>query len=380
MARIRTLDLGEILHKLPETESFDPTEDSTTQDDLFLCALGFESRGLYLPRLLSKSGYSARQGVFLKYDTNREDNEKNREDLVAHLNGIAKNVDELLVEDGQACTRHLKALLNALAKSAEEGIPKVTFDISVVANRAIMRCMKVLLETDIKLRIIYSEADIYYPTKEQCEANSAQFQSYDKVGLESGVGAVDISVVYPGHHLDPLPDCILLFPNFNADRSRSVISKVDHSLLENPRDNVIWLLGIPHLPEDRWRLDFMRDVNEIGDETVFYEVSTFHYKESLRLLDKLHSERWEQNSLTLAPIGSKFQALGSSLFCYLHPEVRVMLSAPKEYKASQYSEGCKATWLIDFGPTEKIRHLLNSAGTISIDENGGREKSIEVAN
>ena len=74
---------------------------------------------------------------------------------------------------------------------------------------------------------------------------------------------------------------MILFPNFKRERSRAAISFVDPSLLTNPGDKVVWLLGIPHLCENKWRLDAMKKINEVSQDTPQYNVSTFDYKDAL---------------------------------------------------------------------------------------------------
>jgi hypothetical protein len=97
-------------------------------------------------------------------------------------------------------------------------------------------------------------------------------------------------------------------------------------------------------------------------------VSTFDYQDSLRILEKIHLERANTFRLTLSPMGSKMQALGAALFCCLHPDVRVVFVTPREYNAAHYSEGCKATWMIDFGFLPRMRDLLDRVGQLSIEE------------
>lgn len=190
----------------------------------------------------------------------------------------------------------------------------------------------------------------------------------DNLGLERGVGNLETSIDYPGYHLDQLPDCLVLFPSFNGDRSKAVLSAVDPSLLTSPGKKVYWLLGLPHLEKDRWRISAMEMINEIPKGSLQIEVSTFDYKESIRVLESIYAEVGERYNLTLSPLGSKLQSLGTALFCYLHPEVRVLLATPREYNATRYSDGCKAIWKIDFGITTELLDVLNKVGKIRIGD------------
>jgi hypothetical protein len=62
------------------------------------------------------------------------------------------------------------------------------------------------------------------------------------------------------------------------------------------------------------------------------------------------------------------QALGTALFCYMHPDVRVIFSTPKEYNAARYSKGCKEVWEMDVGAVGELRRRLDEVGTLLIEE------------
>ena len=166
--------------------------------------------------------------------------------------------------------------------------------------------------------------------------------------------------------MDPLPDAVVLFPSFNSERSKAVVSFVDPALATSPGKKVVWLLGVPHMEDDHWRLEAVKGINGIGDESPQYQVSTFDYKDTLRTLDQLYIEMSQSHTITLSPLGSKMQALGSAVFCYMHSDVRVIFSMPKQYNAVQYSKGCKAMWKINLGSVKQLRTRLDEVGKLSV--------------
>jgi hypothetical protein len=228
--------------------------------------------------------------------------------------------------------------------------------------------MKVLLEFDIKLVILYSEAAAYYPTKEQALKDASRESDEEAGDLYKGVSSVTVSDEHPGYHVEQLPDCLMLFPGFTADRSRAVISEVDASLLLEPGDKVVWLLGVPHLECDLWRLDIMRQANGIRETAPQLQVQTFDYRDSMRKLEAIYQERVGWYKITLSPMGSKMQALGAALFCHSRPDVRVVFATPKEYNASRYSEGCKARWKVDFGRLGSLRKVLQDLDILEVKD------------
>ena len=112
----------------------------------------------------------------------------------------------------------------------------------------------------------------------------------------------------------------------------------------------------------------MKKINDIDKDIPQYEVSTFNYKEVLRILEKIYTEMSETHTITVSPLGSKMQALGTGIFCYMHPDVRIIFAMPKEYNATQYSKGYKSVWQIEFGPLKELRHKLDQVGTLRVYE------------
>jgi hypothetical protein len=127
-------------------------------------------------------------------------------------------------------------------------------------------------------------------------------------------------------------------------------------------------LGLPHLHEDLWRLEAMRMINEIGLDMPQHEVSTFDYKECLSILEQIYLAAQDSSNISLAPFGSKMQALAGCIFCQIHPDIRVIFASPKSYNASQYSNGVKATWEIDFGRLVTLMENLQRVGQLVIEE------------
>ena len=368
MPQITRTSLTEVLGGLADIVPLDPENAlAGTSEDLFICGLGFEPRCIVIPKELERIGYKVRRAVYLKYDTNVNDNKLNLPSLEKCLRNLASSV-EVVNGDSDELPRQLRALLDLATQECESGRPYVTIDISVTANRLIMRCMRVLLEYDICLRIVYSEARIYHPTKEEYDSDPGRWSIDGVLGLEQGVERIIPSVDHPGTSLDPMPDCVILFPSFKQERSRAVISAVDQSLVMSPGNKVIWLLGRPHLSENSWRLEAMKTINGIGDDATQSEVCTFDYKDTLRVLDRLYIDRNLSYNITVSPLGSKMQALGTAMFCYMHPDVRILLAIPKEYNAARYSVGHEENWRIDFGPLALICDKLREVGTLEIRE------------
>jgi hypothetical protein len=371
MMRIARNELRKILSALPDVVEYGPRRECEEEAEaLFICTLGFEPRALAVPRQLRDSGYKVSRAILLQYSTNSDDNAANSAEMFGCLRHITERVETLQVDDPDF-TKRLKNILQSTVRGHRHSdLPCVTFDISAASNQAILRAMKALLDADVHLRILYAEATTYHPTKEEYECEFEKWSDESSLGLARGVSEVIPSTDYPGQHFDPRPDCVVLFPTFKAERSRAVISRIDPSLLMAPGDKVLWLLGTPHLQEDGWRTEAMRRINKIPNSAPQFEVSTFDFKKTLEALEQIYLERWEKFNITISPLGSKMQALGISLFCYLHWDVRVMFARPMEYNAALYSEGYRSIWEADITSVSLMRSQLDTVGKLVVAEAG----------
>lgn len=367
MARATKVELSSIIGRLPDIQRFNPRMGPALgPDDLFLCALGFEPRCLALPRALAENGYRSEHVVVFEYDTNVKENERNRAELESFLGEISDNIQLISLSDPDY-PNELRRILTSLRGRTQEQDPRITFDLSVAANRIVVTAMAALCEAEACLNILYSEAAVYHPTQAEYEAQASEWTSGSLLGLERGVGDVRPSREFPGQPFDQSPDAVILFPTFKAERSRAVITFVDPSLDGVHGQQIVWLVGIPPLAENLWRVEALKAINGLSDVDVQHPISTIDYKETLNSLESVYERLSNDFNLTLSPIGSKMQALGSSLFCYIHPDTRIVFAIPKEYNAAQYSEGCREFWRIDFGHLSDLRALLGSVGKLVID-------------
>ena len=365
MAYIHEIELSEVISELPEVSRIEMGRDFSNQKDaMFICALGFEDRCPLIPRRIAENTtYKCDEAIYFEYSTNREDNEINREELVESLEDFATLVTPMQC-DSEEFSDTLRQMFRRLCN--KETHPSITLDISVCASKSQLIVLKIIFEFDIKLRIVYSEADIYHPTSEEIEKNLDKWIREEKSGLTRGVGSVFTSREHPGYNPDAQPEAIIAFATFKPERTRSIISFIDETLREKPEDRVVWIIGVPHLKEDYWRIDILRDINEIPEDLPSFNVSTFDYKDTLKTLDKIYKKYSYEYHFNISPLGSKMQSLGINLFHYIRPDVTIVFAPPKEYYANRYSEGCKGIWIIDFGNLSEIRDTLNRVGLIEI--------------
>jgi hypothetical protein len=352
---------------LPDIEPFETHKPLERKDDLFFCALGFEDRCLSIPEHLAiQKGYHSKKSIYFQYSTNEPDNAKNESKLKSALSVFSDSVEQPLKCDEEDFPVKLRNILKGLGGNGS--LPSVSFDITVCSSKLLLTALKIILESDVSLRILYSEAAVYHPTRSEYEQDYNKWAQEDGLGLAKGVQKIIPSPEHPGNRRDKLPEAVIVFPTFRRERAVAAIADIDQSLITRPKDRIIWLIGKPHLPQDQWRTDALRKINEIPDTAPSYEVSTFDYKATIEKLESIYGVKDCEYHVNIIPLGSKLQSLGIQLFWQVRQDVSLTFVIPKKYNAHEYTEGCKAAWLIDFGTTKQLRDVLNSVGQLSVRE------------
>ena len=366
MTRIKEIEFIDILSELPDIIPLNCEKELLNQVyDIFLCALGFEQRCLTIPEQLANTkGFKCEQAIYFEYSTNIKDNEVNKPRFSHALQQFTDSQKSIQC-DKNNITQNLREYLSLFIKSNKK--PKIIFDISVCSSKLLLSVMKVLFEFDIYLQIIYSEAAIYHPTWDEFKKEPAQWTIEECFGITRGVGKVIPSPEYPGS-IKQNPNLIIAFLTFKSERTQAIITDIDETLLIRPKKRIKWIIGDPHIDDEhkRKRKEIMKKINKIPEECPTYEVCTFNYKDTLKTLDKIYNDDYLDFHINISALGSKMQTLGIAIFCYVRPEVSVYFAIPKEFNPKQYSEGCKATWKINFGDITNIKSMVNKVGQLEI--------------
>lgn len=364
MARIREIEFVDILHELPDIIPLNCGKELLKQEyNVFICALGFEERCLTIPEKLAETeGFKCKEALYFEYSTNIEDNEANKPRLLRAFLQFTDSQKPFQCDEDNF-TNNLREYLGQIIRSEKK--PKILFDISVCSSKLLISVIKVLLEFNIYLRIVYSEAAVYHPTPEEFEKEHNKWTTEEEFGIARGVGKRIPIPEYPGFSKEN-PNLIVAFLTFKPERTKAIIADIDEALLIRIDKRIKWIVGEPHMDDEnkRKRKEIMKEINKIPAGCPAYEVCTFNYKETLKTLDKIYNANNLDFHINISALGSKMQTLGIAIFCYANPDVSVYVAMPKEYDSKRYSEGTKATWQIDFGDLRNIRDILDRVGRL----------------
>lgn len=268
-------------------------------------------------------------------------------------------------------------------KERLKGKNNVIFDISTCSSYLFYPVMRMLIETGVNLRVLYTEAEEYFPLEEQWlkvkekadKEHSLFNEEFEKAEfLSSGIDDVHNCGHTSEMNAANFPGKLILIPNFNPIRANAIISK-ESEMNKNNRD-IVWLIGVPPGPEEGrrtdkdWRVDaLIQTYSKICKPEKAVRVCTFKYKKIIEALENLWLENRYKCYLSIGNLGSKMQHLGTKIFLMMHPDVGLWVSEPKIFKASEYSKGSATTWQTDFESLKTFRENIKTYMTFTSPDN-----------
>ncbi len=359
--QLREVLADDITSDLPEAEQIDGTIQRSY--DLWIGALGFEERCRAISTALAEGGSVCKLALICTYSTNPDQNQAQEQGFLSDVDRFSDQ-RQWIQADQPSLSDDLRSRLRDLRHELKRPL-RIGWDISVSSNRLILDVGSILLAGDGDLEILYAEADTYFPTHDEYQEDPGRWSDGDRMGLDRGTLNVRTASGFPGEHSSQLPNRLVIIPGYNRDRVRKVVSNVDSQfLVEMEAAPISWLVGAPHSEEDAWRERAIFEIHDIPPKHESQALSTFDYAEALQVLERIYRRWGATNNLFLAPMGSKMQALGCTLFCVCRPDVRVIFAQPEEYNAARYTEGIRARWSLGFGEADKLKARLMSIGTL----------------
>lgn len=366
MPKVKEIGLSDVIQELPDITQLNCKKDLIEkQYDVFLCALGFEERSLSIPeRLADVKDFRCKEAVYFEYSTNVEDNFINKPRLIDALQKFSETTPRSFSCDIEGFTNKLRGFLKS--RISKNCMPNILYDISVCSSNLLLLSVKALLEFDLYFHVVYSEAAVYHPTCGEFESNPAKWITEEGFGIAKGIGKIIRNQEYSGDQKDKLPDLVVAFPTFKPERTKSIIQDVDEALGVRPDDRIIWIIGDPHMDAaiKQKRKEMTRKINSISSNSPSYEVSTLNYKETMKVLEQIYRQKAMDFHINISALGSKMQTLGIALYHYIRPDITVISAMPKQYNPSQYSDGCKETWQINFEDSKNVRSVLDAVGQL----------------
>lgn len=259
------------------------------------------------------------------------------------------------------------------------GANHVYVDISVMSKLLILYLLSAVWKNNAPFSVIYSEAKRYRPSQAEYRRSLSKGHFGQDIWMEflfSGVFEPNIPRPFEGRAPLGRPRALVTFLGFNKRQAIGAASIVPYQLL-------IPVVSVPPNPKWRWREQALIKINNYGllasgqriadipqlkfdkkDRRAVpfkgeyrIHLSSFDYIKTVEALFCLSKAHRYSHFLTIAPFGSKMQALGVFIFTRIRPETQIVYASPKDFHP-RYSQGVKAIHEVEFSNPRQLEKDL----------------------
>lgn len=231
----------------------------------------------------------------------------------------------------------------------------ILVDISAMSKFLITVFLQAIRKKPNPLTIVYAEAEIYHPTREEFEVKKNELGATPDF-LTTDVYKILTTTSLSSVSMQGYPVLLSAFPTFNHTEIVALYNEL------SPK-HMILLEGEPHEEQDKWRLEAIREVNRRVTDNPDYScesevLSTFDYISNIEALEEIYQKYCYTHKILLSPTGSKLQTIATFMLKQLHPDVQIVYPVTKAF-IGEYSEECRALWCIHFAKFSDFIALLD---------------------
>lgn len=323
--------LGRLTLPLMELSSY-----PLTSDDVLVTCAGFEDRAFEFLRRAVGEGASGFSLVGINYLPEVGANRK--PELEALVRGRTSS-ETWLTYDRQTPGDAGKDVLATCPPSH-----RLLVDVSGMSRLLVVQIVSAIVRAGkaSTTTILYTEAAQYPPTQGAVEsAFSKADQLFGVIhfissGLFGLIAPAELSTVA----MYGQPIRLIAFPTFNPTQFAALCSEINSSFF-----TVVH--GVPPNPENAWRTDAIRRLNNIDALRRSEELrtSTLDYRETVKLLVDLYQRHGDRQKLVVAPTGSKMQSLAVGIVVGVTRDIQVVYPAPRLFlEPENYTKGVRALY------------------------------------
>jgi hypothetical protein len=318
---------------------------------VLIVAAGFERRARRVLEMLG--GALPSRVVLVEYAPGIKENDQNYrlmrellEDKSEYLHFFSVLLNPLFPD------QFLQKLKSSLLQWRPDAVGEVWIDVSAMPMQAICAALGAVREILplLTVRVLYTEAAEYYPTKKQ--VLSAR-QNFTALSQEMSTNLI------PQHFKGSSSEvaiCLILFAGYEKHRSIGAVEELNPS-------KVVLLYGESPREELQWRLKWSRTLHaSIRENTPTSEevVSTLNPLESLAVLNKYYGFLFSDHNIAVSPICSKMQCVASYLLWERYRDVQLVFPLPVTYLPHQFSENYRHTYEFELPSTSEVAKIASS--------------------
>jgi hypothetical protein len=330
------------------------------EGDALLLGGGFEDRAMWVVR--AATSLRGAKVVVLDYRPKEKRNRLKEILSAATKLGASTPGQGKIVFDRYAPSAFASSLSSFLTNTPTS---RAVIDISAMPKLAFMIALEVCRQLNLRVCVLYAEAQEYGPLQaeyEQAKAQSLLHQPSIRLytGVQ-GVVRVDLlsSVAMQGH-----PSAALAFMSMNEQLTQALINSVCPSrlfLINGVPPVLSWREEATAWIHERLREEWPKQDNPVDDKRLpIRRCSTLDYRESFRMVLDLYWSLCTTHRVIQSPTGSKMQALGCYFARAVQSDIHVEYPTPRGF-LDLYSTGIGPGWTVSFPPlgvfVDKLRSL-----------------------
>jgi hypothetical protein len=338
--------------KAPTKVTAESLRKRAKQCAVLIVAAGFERRA---PRVLEMfDGELPARVVLVQYTPGvkeNDDNYRRMHDMFTNTSRQTRFSSVLL--NPIHPDEYLQDLKLTLLNWRPDAVGEVWIDVSALPMQAICATLAAVREvlTALAVRVLYTEAAEYYPTKKQ--VSSAEQQRPSALSQEMSGNLI------PKHFAgssSEVATCLMLFAGYEKHRSIGVVEELNPS-------KVVLLFGQPPREDLRWRLKWSRALHaSIRENTPTSEetVSTLSPLESLVVLCRYYGFLFADHNVAISPVCSKMQCVAAYLMWERYRDVQLVFPLPVSYLPHQFSERYRDTYEFNLPSPSEVSAVVPS--------------------
>jgi len=316
----------------------------------YIGAAGFEDRATSFLDLVISKNMRIENAIAIEY---RPYDQTNRIELFKEKLSDVNAYSTWAIFDRYDPQKFSKAIIPTLESL---GSGRILVDVSAMSKFLVMIILQALRDKPNPLTIVYTEADVYHPTKEEFELKRKGLGTVPDF-LTTDVYKILAVTSLSSVSMQSYPILLLAFPTFNRTEIVALYNELSPKCM-------ILFEGTPHEEQDRWRLEGIREINKRITTNPDYAIeqkvlSTFDYATNVEMLEDVYREYSFTHKIVLSPTGSKLQTVAAFMFKQLRPDVQVVYPVTRSF-IGEYSEKCRALWSISFDSFSEFIRSLDS--------------------
>jgi len=309
---------------------------------LFISAYGFEDRTLGWISYQEGQGKILTESLIVKYLPSKGENKADEIRKGLRKIGIDfPNEWEFDISEPGEIEERIKKKIGSIDKYEE-----VILDVSSLTKFLILVFLCVLSKYKGFLRIVYTEANNYPPSKSQyndLKIDPALIQHFPTQGFGTILRAKSLSSI----RMQGQPVCLIAFTSFNEQLIKYMLGTI------NPYRLII-LNGKPPRSDLRWRekatyeihkklMDVYEKTNPINPDTGLPQarIDTLRYHETFFAIEKIYKEHCNYERIIIAATGSKMQTVGLFFNKIAHPDIHIEYPTPDSHLFPGAPKGIK---------------------------------------